>query len=192
MTVGLKARLILLQKGTISTMADFEGAKKTALFFAGTTGNAHFVVDNNKEGSVDKFIPLGLEKLLFSKVSLDDKRIVFSSQPVEEVKAALAKASKPAAKSIESGDKAPAAKAAPKAATKAPAAKQAVAVAATPIKSEFVMVSVHNDQYNWFLDHGLTVPQGLLIAQKYHASIEKQKPGLGDETLQKLTAPKPE
>lgn len=193
-------------------MPDLDKAKNTADFFAGTTSKPHFVVNNNKDGSTDKFIPVGMDRLTEKKISLDDPRIVYSTKPIGEIKAEQASTAKAKASTAEKApvvEKAPAASAATvankpvaeakaPAATKAPVAKSTVAtkvaaVAAsipTPVKSDFTMVSVHNDQYNWFLDHGLSVPQGLLVAQKYHASMEKQAPGKGDEALQKLTAPK--
>ena len=186
-------------------MPDLEKAKTTAIFFAGTSGKPHFVVDNNRDGSTDKFIAVALEKLLEKNILLTDPRIVFSTEPIEEIKAKMETPAKTSAKAP-SAEKAPAATEAAKPATekkapaaaKAPAAKSTVAAkpaavpapAPVPVKCDFTMVSVHNDQYNWLLEHGLNVPQGLMVAQKYHASIEKQNPGTGDAMLQKLTAPK--
>lgn len=179
-------------------MADLETAKKTADFFAKTTSNPHLVVDANKEGSVDKYVTVTLENAMAKNISLDDKRIVYSTTPVEELKSAKSKtsfsaptekvaaaAAKPAATPKPTATKAAAVKKAPTVSTAAEAATEAPAV-----KSSFTMVSVHNDIYNWFLDHGLTVPQGLTIAQKYHASLEKQSPGTADEKLQRLSTPK--
>lgn len=178
-------------------MADLETAKKTADFFAKSTSNPHLVIDANKEGSVDKYVTVTLEKMTAKNISLDDKRIVYSTTPVEELKSAKPKTSfsaptekvaavaKPAATPKPAATKAAATKKAPTASTAVAAATETPAV-----KSAFTMVSVHNDVYNWFLDHGLTVPQGLTIAQKYHASLEKQSPGTADEKLQRLSTPK--
>ena len=190
-------------------MADLEKAKKAVEFFSKSNNAPYIVVDNNKEGSADKFVAISAEEAASKyKIGLDDKRIVYSVPPLSEIKKAQteksgkapsAEVKDSAAKPTDSKPtelKAPAAKppAVKAPAAKAPAAKAPVAKpAAEPaplVKSDFTMVSVHNDMYNWLLEHGLNVPQALVITQKYHASVEKQAPGTADEKLQRLSAPK--
>lgn len=159
------------------TLAD---AKKSAEFLTKTTGDPHYVVDANREGSTDKFLSVSLTKMNEKGIKPTDKRVVFTV-PVEE-KAPAATAAKAAAN--------PAAKAPAAAKTLAAKAPTVSGKTTAVVDPEFIMVSVEIKQHDWLLEHGLTVRQGLIIAQKYHASIERQAPGTADAKLQELTAPK--
>jgi hypothetical protein len=171
-------------------MSTLEEAKRTAEFFTKTNGEPHLVLDNNKDGSEDKFITAAVAKIVEKKIPLTDPRIVYRTTPAAELmdpktteKTPAAKA--PAAAKAATAAKAPAAKAA---ATTTP--KPATVPAAPVMKADHTMATIPNDLYNWFLDHGLTINQGLIITQKYHSALEKQVPGTADEKLQRLATPK--
>ena len=152
-------------------------------------------MDNNRDGSVDKYITTSVAKITEKKIALTDPRIVYSTTPMEELIAAADKKAAPKAPAATAA-KAPATAAAAKAPAKAPAAKAATPAApkaetpaAPAMKSDSTIATVPNDLYNWFLDHGLTINQGLIITQKYHAALEKAAPGTADEKLKRLAAP---